>query len=179
MTQIRRASRGLAAALLSTALATGFGSAGQVRLDPDPAWRTAADMHALTAILETWLDRESPYPRRTEPVSIRVVDDLAARSARPGARGVDRRGLYDPETQTIYLMAPWSRHDPHDVAVLLHELAHHRQQTAQHWYCPGQQELPAYRLQEAWLAERDRSLSVNWIAVVLESGCTPRDIHPE
>jgi len=39
--------------------------------------------------------------------------------------------------------------------------------------------LPAYRLQEAWLAERGTEAEVNWVAVVLDSGCTRRDIHPD
>ena len=53
------------------------------------------------------------------------------------------------------------------------------QAVAGHWYCPGAQELSAYRTQQAWLAELGLELDVNWIAVVLESGCTPRDFHPD
>lgn len=89
------------------------------------------------------------------------------------------RGLYDPDAATIRLVRPWDPRDPFDVSTLPHELVHHRQQGARHWYCPGAQELPAYRLQEAWLADLGLEPDIDWIAVVLEAGCTPRDIHPE
>lgn len=69
--------------------------------------------------------------------------------------------------------------DARDVSVLLHELTHHRQATARHWYCPGQQELPAYRLQAAWLAEQDETIAINWIDATLAAGCTPSDFHPD
>lgn len=74
---------------------------------------------------------------------------------------------------------PWSARDPQDVAVLLHELVHHRQAGARHYYCPGAQEPLAYELQRDWLAERGLETRINWIAVRLEAGCTPRDIHPD
>ncbi len=43
--------------------------------------------------------------------------------------------------------------------------------------CPVAQELPAYRLQEAWFGELGLEPDVNWIAVTLEAGCARRDIH--
>lgn len=45
--------------------------------------------------------------------------------------------------------------------------------------CPAAQELPAYRLHDARLAEWGLQAGVNWVAVVLDAGCTPRDIHPD
>ena len=90
-----------------------------------------------------------------------------------------QRGFYDIELEVIYIVKPWSPQNPKDVSVVLHELVHHRQQTAQHWYCPGAQELPAYRLQEKWLAERGLTVPINWVAVVLEAGCSRRDMHPD
>ena len=36
-----------------------------------------------------------------------------------------------------------------------------------------------YRLQSAWLAEQGLSIDVNWLAVTLDAGCTPRDMHPD
>ena len=93
--------------------------------------------------------------------------------------GPHQRGFYDIELGVIYIVKPWSPNNPQDVSVVLHELVHHRQQTAQHWYCPGAQELPAYRLQEKWLAERGLAVPINWVAVVLEAGCSRRDVHPD
>ena len=95
------------------------------------------------------------------------------------ARGLGRaRGLYDPGTGTIALVRPWSPREAGDVSVLLHELVHHRQ-AALHHYCPAAEEPLAYRLQEAWLAERGLPLDWPRLAIALAAGCTPHDIHPE
>lgn len=150
--------------------------------EPLLAWREASNLDDLVRHLETWLDAKSDLPRNPTPVTIRQTSraDAAARLGHRAARR-DRhtRGVYDERTSTIWLVRPWDPRDPRDVGVLLHELAHHRQAEAGHWYCDGAKELPAYRLQCDWLAEMGLAPEVNWIAVVLESGCTPRDIHPD
>lgn len=146
------------------------------------AWREADTMTELVGTLETWLDRNADLPRRDTAPVIRRIDRAAAlamSTARHTGQGAAPRGRYDPDTATVWLVRPWSPRDPFDVSVLLHELVHHRQAEAGHWYCPGAQELPAYKLQRAWLAELGLEPEVNWIAVVLEAGCTPRDIHPD
>ncbi|KUF12549.1 DUF6647 family protein [Pseudoponticoccus marisrubri] len=152
--------------------------------DPDPlAWRSAPDMAALVGLLEGWLDAQpGALPRRTTPPEIRLIGAPRAASMHSALFASHQgrlRGLYDPQAQTVYLVHPWSARDPFDVGVLLHELVHHRQNGAGHWYCPGAQELPAYRLQQRWLQGMGLEPDVNWIAVVLEAGCTPRDIHPD
>ena len=131
--------------------------------------------------LEHWLDAHTPYPRRDAPPRIVMVSAAQAASLAGAASraGMHRRGLYDPEMRTIYLVRPWSAGRHRDVSVLLHELLHHRQATARHWYCPGAQEPDAYAAQEAWLAESGLPLDYNRIEVVLAAGCTPRDIHPD
>jgi len=146
------------------------------------AWRTAQSTEDLVDHLERWLDRRSDWPRRAEVPDIRWIGEARAASLsaeRNAAHSGRARGFYDPDNQTIFLVRPWSARNPEDVSVLLHELAHHRQAEAGHWYCPGAQELPAYRLQEAWLADLGLKADINWIAVVLEAGCTPRDFHPD
>ena len=148
----------------------------------DPlAWREARTVPDLIAHLDLWLDAETDLPRRAPPTIRQINAAQAAALAPPhlGALTPNRRGLYDPDSRTIYLVRPWNPRDPFDVSTLLHELTHHRQAEAQHWYCPGAQELPAYRLQEKWLTRLGLEPDVNWIAVVLASGCAPRDIHPE
>ncbi|KZY39677.1 hypothetical protein A3731_10430 [Roseovarius sp. HI0049] len=167
------------AALIAIALVLGVFTAHAA--EPRPDWRNAASLSDLIATLDHWLDAESPYPARATAPRLRLISPQRARamSTGPGRLGATRRGLYDPDTQTIYLVRPWSMRNPQDVSVLLHELAHHRQATAQHWYCPGQQELPAYRLQEAWLAEQGARIRINWIAATLAGGCTPHDFHPD
>lgn len=149
--------------------------------DPAPEWRDTANRYALAAILDDWLDARTDWARRETQPRIRLVSpwDAAARQGVTASFQRGRiRGLYDPEREEILLVEPWDQHNAKDVSVLLHELTHHRQ-APHHWYCPAAQELAAYRLQEEWLAERGLTADVNWIAVVLDAGCTPRDIHPD
>ena len=145
-------------------------------------WRAARSMPELVEVLEGWLDAHSPWPRRADAPRVRWTNAqsaaaMAGHAARSAA--LNPRGFYDADIATIYLVEPWSAGDAQDVSVLLHELAHHRQAEAGHWYCPGAQEKPAYKLQAAWLAEQGLTGNINWIAVELASGCTPRDIHPD
>ena len=144
-----------------------LGSVAEADASDKMYWRDAPDLPGLVAHLDDWLDRYAGLPRNPEPAAIRWADEqsLNALSGRRHARG-----LYDPESATIWLARPWAPRNPFDVGVLLHELVHHRQAVSGHWYCPGAQELPAYRLQQAWLNDLGLEPDVNWIAVVLEAG---------
>jgi len=166
---------------IAIAVCLGLGPLTAHAAEPEPDWQRATTLPDLIATLDHWLDAESPYPPRTTAPRLRLISPQRARamSNSGGRLGATRRGLYDPDTQTIFLVRPWSMRNQQDVSVLLHELTHHRQATARHWYCPGQQELPAYRLQAAWLAERGESISINWIAASLAAGCTRSDFHPD
>ncbi|MFD2741159.1 DUF6647 family protein [Sulfitobacter aestuarii] len=144
-------------------------------------WQHSDNMTTLVSSLDAWLDAQTDWPRRDADPRVRLVSLWEAAARQGGTASFQRerlRGLYDPDRSEILLVRPWSPRKAEDVAVLLHELTHHRQ-APQHWYCPAAQELSAYRLQERWLSEQRLSLDVNWVAVVLDSGCTPRDIHPE
>lgn len=143
-------------------------------------WSQPATLPALVEDLEGWLDQNSPWPRRDMPPAIRMLPPAlaAGQYGTAGLAGGRLRAFYDDRTQTITLVSPWNIRDMADQSVLLHELVHHRQARS-HWYCPGAQELPAYRLQDAWATEQGAAVDVNWIAAVLEAGCTPRDIHPD
>ena len=130
-------------------------------------------MPALVGHLEDWLDEQSGYPRRTDVPTIKWIDAGSARALSgvlSSAHDTTPRGFYDANARTIWLINPWSPRHPFDVSVLLHELAYHRQAADGHWYCPGAQELPAYRLQKTWLAALGLELDVNWIAIALEFG---------
>lgn len=143
-------------------------------------WRDARSMAELVGHLDDWLDRHSGYPRKPGRLKVRQVTPTRAEMLHgTAARHGRLRGLYDPEMRVIYLVTPFSARAAADVSVLLHELVHHRQHGARHWYCFGAQEPEAYDLQAAWLAEQGEALPVNRIAVVLSAGCTPRDIHPD
>ena len=175
-----RLRRAFALAAITLAFLLGTAAQAGIPHDPDPAWREAEDMGVLIEVLELWLDANAPWPRRDSPPKVRIVtaETAEALALPPRPAHGNTRGLYDAENLTIFLIKPWDRKDPQDVSVLLHELVHDRQ-SPHHLPCPGAQELPAYRLQDRWLRERGLEAPVNWIAVVLEAGCTPRDIHPE
>ena len=129
--------------------------------------------------LHQWIDTATDLPptRKTATILFADVQDVAVPSEMASVIGSVPRGLYDPDTSTITLVRPWSTENPQDVAVLLHEIVHHRQ-GGRHFYCEAAKEHSAYRVQKDWLAEREIALNVNWIAVVLASSCAARDIHP-
>ena len=129
--------------------------------------------------LHYWIDTTTVLPAADTSATIVFVDarDLAEPSEMASMIGSTPRGLYDPDTGTISLVRPWSADKPQDVAVLLHELVHHRQD-GKHFYCEAAKEHAAYHVQKNWLAERELTLDVNWIAIVLASSCAVRDIHP-
>jgi len=131
--------------------------------------------------LRAWLDANSEYPRRDILPSIEIVDPGHPALAYPNAEKASGRlrGVYDDQSATIYLVRPWSPDKVFDRSVLLHELTHHRQTTAKHWYCPQEQEWRAYQIQAQWLAEQGVEAAFYWPAIVLQSSCAKRDIHPE
>lgn len=180
MTTSRRVSLWLAGALLCANFWPVFAAQtdGRQVAGIDGNW--SGRMSVLVARLDDWLDRESHYPPRARPASIRFINaaDVERIGGQPSLSGLTTRAIYDASNATIFLVRPWSSDNVQDVSFLLHELAHHRQQSARHWYCQGAQELPAYRLQEKWLAERGSSVRISWLAALLQSGCSRRDFHP-
>ena len=144
-----------------------------VRADP------SAVPAELIENLHDWIDIATDLPPAGLPATVVFVDthELNIPAGMTAVIGTVPRGLYTPDTGTITLVRPWSPEDPQDIAILLHELVHHRQ-GGKHFYCQAAKEHAAYNAQKKWLAEQGLSLNVNWIAVVLASSCTPRDIHP-
>lgn len=151
-----------------------------LRIDPEPAWRNTNGITELVEVFDTWLDQNTDFRRSELSPKIEIISPSSAASIqRSSASSFGRtRGLFDPTSSTIYLILPWDRKNPHDASVLLHELVHARQ-VSRHYFCPGAQEEAAYRYQDAWLRERGLQAKVNWIAVILESGCNRRDFHPD
>ena len=129
--------------------------------------------------LHHWIDTTTALPTAGTPATIVFVDaqERAEPSEMASMIGSVPRGLYDPDTGTITLVRPWSEENPQDVAVFLRELVHHRQ-GGKHYYCEAAKERAAYHAQKDWLAERELTLDVNWIAIILASSCAARDHHP-
>ncbi|WP_324753159.1 DUF6647 family protein [Roseovarius sp. Pro17] len=130
--------------------------------------------------LNTWLDAETEFERRDSQPRIRLIAAEQAQHFQGIADHTEGtlRGLYDEETEIIYLVQPWSPNNQRDVSVLVHEMAHHRQ-SGQHWYCPQAQEWRAYQIQAQWLRERAIADNFYWPAILLQSSCAKRDIHSE
>lgn len=151
-----------------------------LRIDPEPAWRNTDSITELVEVFDTWLDQNTDFRRSELSPKIEIISPSYAASIQgsSASRFGRTRGLFDPDSSTIYLILPWDRKNPHDASVLLHELVHARQ-VSRHYFCPGVQEEAAYRHQDAWLRERGLQAKVNWIAVILESGCNRRDFHPD
>ncbi len=142
--------------------------------------KTSANLTNLADTLNTWLDAQTEYENPAAQPRIILVSPSQAAYLHGAAdhSGGTLRGLYDDETETIYLVEPWSANDTRDVSVLVHELVHHRQ-SEQHWYCPQAQEWRAYQIQSQWLQEKQIEDDFYWPAIVLKSSCAKRDIHPE
>lgn len=140
---------------------------------------SAGPTDRLVSEMNAWLDINTEYPARESAPTVRIISETEAVMLNGLAgRGHGRtRGLYDAETATIYLVRPWDGADPADASVLLHELVHHRQ-AGHHFVCPAAQEADAYRLQDAWLAQRGLRADVNWFAISMEAACIARDKHP-
>lgn len=130
--------------------------------------------------LNAWIDQVTDLP--AEKIPARIVfanaDEIEGPTQMASMIGKSPRGIYNPDNNTITLVRPWQAGDPQDVAVLLHELLHHRQQ-ARHFFCEAAKEESAYRLQRRWLESQGLSLDVNWMVVVLASSCASRDFHPD
>lgn len=144
--------------------------------------REVESVRDALGVLELWLDHESAYAPASRPlVRVALVDSghVVSHAGHRSRIGGTMRGAYDPRTATIYLVRPWFGTSPQDRGVLLHELVHHRQVGAKHWYCERAMEWDAYRLQDAWLADHGLDSGFHWAAILLGSSCAVRDHHPD
>lgn len=180
-TRTRRTAMGCLAAILALA-AWVAPLRAEVEVPGAVSAAEAERVREMAVALDRWIDDFSDYPPPDRTLSrIVLVPPGNMGLIGAAARHFDgrTRGAYDPSTATVYLQRPWSAKDVHDRGVLLHELVHHRQVGARHWYCPGAMEWDAYKLQETFLAQGGEEARINWIAVVMESSCSPRDHHPD
>lgn len=165
---------------LACAFATPSASAQAVIGDVDGFEKSEAIR--LVADFQNWIVENSEYGESKRPLE-RIVFSAHGETVGYHGRTVKLegqiRGLYDEATATIYLVKPWTSMNPYDRSVLLHELVHHIQHDAKHWYCPQAQEWDAYKLQDKWLAAHNLSGNFHWASILLESSCAVRDHHPD
>ncbi|MBF9031249.1 hypothetical protein HKCCE3408_12675 [Rhodobacterales bacterium HKCCE3408] len=132
--------------------------------------------------LNLWLDANTDLPRSDIPLARVELVQPGADIAYEGQTtqiGQTVRGVYDSETATIYLVRQWYGETAFDRSVLLHEMVHHRQASAQHWYCPQAMEWDAYVVQEEYLNDHGETGDFEWAWVLLSSSCAVRDHHPD
>lgn len=132
--------------------------------------------------LDLWLDVYTDLPRPdTEVTEIALIPPGTELDYEGHATTLEDtvRGIYDQAASRIYLVRPWFGDSARDRSVLLHEMIHHRQAAAQHWYCPQAMEWDAYLLQEEYLKAHDETGDFNWAWVLLASSCVSRDHHPD
>ena len=169
----------LAAFAAAVLLALGPGPAAAQ--DPAPAWQRAPDLGALVVVLEDWLNGYCSAPQPATPPDIRFVAPeraLELYGAQP-PEGAHIRGLYDPATDVIYLVRPWSRHEVQDVGTLVHELAHRRMTELPAFRCRGEEELSACNAQATWLHDQGAELKIDWFAAELAARCSSLGaVHP-
>lgn len=169
------------AALLATATPAAPDTSG-TRIEGATTPREAPAVEALLPTLEAWLDAYSGYPATARPLAaislVRPGYELD-HHGRTTVLGGTIRGVYEEESATIYLLRPWFADRPEDQSVLLHELVHHRQVKARHWYCGQAMEWDAYKLQERFLGQHGIDPGFHWAAILLESSCAVRDHHPD
>jgi len=166
----------LKTAALAIALAAPAAADPQVVAGP----ATSEPVLELMAELDVWLDANSGLARPPSPLSrVEFVEPGSEVLYEGRMTKLDNtvRGLYDEDLSTIYLVNPWTGDDAYERSILLHEMLHHRQAAARHWYCPQAMEWDAYLTQEAYLNAHGETGDFNWGWVVLASSCAPRDVH--
>lgn len=139
-------------------------------------------IRTLVEDLDAWLDARTDLPRSAKPLARVALIDAGSEvpyHGRTTRLGDTVRALYDEAAATIYLVRPWFGDTARDRSILLHELVHHRQATAQHWYCEEAMEWDAYLIQEDYLNALGETGGFNWAWVALASSCATRDHHPD
>ena len=119
----------------------------------------AAEIQTAPFLLDTielWLVTNFTLPPTAEPPRLVTVPALRlveirygpASSVAPG----DVMAAYEESSRTIYLAEGWTGRSPAELSVLVHEMVHHLQASADmRFACPAEREVLAYRAQDAWL----------------------------
>jgi hypothetical protein len=136
---------------------------------------------SLVDTIELWLvanfdlkPAASPPDLMTVPAS-RLVEIRygSASTVSPG----DVVGAYDQASRTIYLTEVWNGRTPDQLSVLVHEMVHHLQASANMSFaCPAEREVLAYQAQDAWLRlfgmDLESAFGINAATLLVASVCT-------
>ncbi|MDP5308627.1 DUF6647 family protein [Paracoccus spongiarum] len=136
---------------------------------------------SLLETIELWLVANFDLPAAENPPALGTMTaaDLVAlrygpdSSVSPG----DVVAAYDHGSRTIYLIDGWRGHDAAELSVLVHEMVHHLQASADmRFACPAERERLAYEAQDAWLQLFGENLTsavnIDPAALLVSSVCT-------
>lgn len=111
---------------------------------------------SLFDVIEMWLSANFDLLPAAKAPGLATLPAAKLVEIRYGlASGVapgDVVAAYDGTSRTIFFQDGWSGHSPEELSVLVHEMVHHLQASADmRFACPGEREVLAYRAQDAWL----------------------------
>jgi hypothetical protein len=136
-------------------------------------------MDALLTALVVWLAANFGLPASDTHPEIRLAAAAEIAAIRYGPLTPETRGvfapavvtnaprevvaIYDSKRKTIVLSHEWNGRSAADLSVLVHELVHHLQDSANLRYeCPAAREKIAYAAQEKWLGLFGRNLETEF-----------------
>lgn len=155
---------------LALCLATATPAAAENRVRP-----------SLLDTIELWLGANFGLPPAAEPPDILIVPATRLVEIRYGAGSMvppgDVVAAYDYERRVIYLTEGWTGRTPGQISVLVHEMVHHLQASADmRFACPAEQELVAYQAQDEWLklfgTDLARSFGIDPATLLVATVCT-------
>lgn len=119
----------------------------------------AAESRQAPSILDTielWLEANFDLPPAARPPVLATAPAAQLVEIRYGPASTVPPGevvaAYDDASRTIYLARGWTGGTPAQLSVLVHEMVHHLQASADmRFACPAEREKLAYRAQDAWL----------------------------
>jgi hypothetical protein len=163
--------RAVITAILAATVSPGQAAASDVRADLGPlalsvaAWVTEATGLPLPAVM--------PEIRFTAPRDIPAL--LAAAAPSPGS-GSDIVAFYNAPARVIVLPVGWTGETPAELSILVHEMVHHAQTSAERRFaCPAEREREAYDAQARFLAlfdtELNREFGINRMFLLVATTC--------
>jgi len=151
-------------------------------------------MDALLIAIVTWLSANTELPANYQLPTIRYATTEEIMQFRYGAFSLSERqriaaaqaippdqrnsvvAVYDDKKREILLPSEWSPATASALSVLVHEMVHHLQYSAQiKFACPQEREATAYKAQEKWLQLFGKSLEsefgIDPFTVLVNSNC--------
>jgi hypothetical protein len=147
---------------------------------PVAAVETRATPSLLDAI-ELWLVANFGLAPTAEPPALVTVPAQRLVEIRygPGSSVApgEMMAAYDHGSRTIYLAEGWTGGSAAELSVLVHEMVHNLQASADmRFACPAEQEVLAYRAQDAWLrmfgSDLESAFGIDSAMLLVATVCT-------